>query len=179
MCEKGTVRLTIRNLCLDDLPFMLKLTGNPAVTRYIPDLINDAGMVRDWLRCLSPEDNEYLIAQRETGEPIGECSLTLQPGSGSCEIGYMLLPEYWGRGYGLETVQWLLALAADRGMTKVTAMTHPENSASKHLLEKLGFRKEAIGWMLQEVMDGMTMDSMETYAWVIKRTEDGQKSSLE
>ena len=78
----------------NDLAFMLKLTGNPAVIRYIPGMITDAKTMEAWLRSLRPEDHEYQILLRETGTPIGECSLTLNPDGRSCEVGFMLLPEY-------------------------------------------------------------------------------------
>ena len=67
----ATNRLVFRMLCSDDLKFMLKLTGNPEVVRYLPGMITDEGMMRSWLSSVQPEDNEYLICLKETGEPIG------------------------------------------------------------------------------------------------------------
>lgn len=54
----ATNRLVFRMLCSDDLEFMLKLTGNPEVVRYLPGMITDEGMMHSWLSSVQPEDNE-------------------------------------------------------------------------------------------------------------------------
>lgn len=138
MTTLSSERLSFRSLCVDDLSFMLTLTGNPAVVRYIPGMITDEGMMRGWISSLSPEDNELLIVLRESGIPIGECSLTLQEDEASCEIGYMLLPQYWHQGYGTETAHCLMKVAQAHGIRKITAMTHLKNEASVRLLKKTG-----------------------------------------
>lgn len=136
MIRLSSERLSFRPLCADDLNFMLMLTGNPDVVRYLPGMITDETMMRGWLASLHFEDNEFLIVLRDTSAPIGECSLTLQE-EGSCEIGYMLLPKYWNQGYGMETVSWLMTAAESLGIQKVTAMTHARNGASVRILQKL------------------------------------------
>ena len=50
----ATNRLGFRMLCSDDLEFMLKLTGNPEVVRYLPGMITDEGMMRSWLSSVQP-----------------------------------------------------------------------------------------------------------------------------
>lgn len=164
----ATDRLVFRMLCSDDLEIMLKLTGNPEVVRYLPGMISDEGMMRSWLSSVQPEDNEYLICLRETGEPIGECSLTLQEDGSSCEIGYMLLPQYWSLGYGTETAAWLLNMARSYDVLRITAMTHPQNTASIRILEKLRFEKYSIGWMLFETSDGMHDNQIDCYVYETK-----------
>lgn len=166
MHELYTERLVMAVLGPDDLSFMLKLTGNPDVIRYVPGMITDAPTMEAWLRSLKPEDHEYQILLRETGTPIGECSLTLNPDGRTCEVGYMLLPEYWEQGYGTEAVAWLIELATSLGMEKVTAMTHHDNAASSNLLKKLGFQREAIGWFLYENGDGLSDDCVDTYVYM-------------
>lgn len=158
-------RLLFRLLRAEDLQFMLELTGEPDVVRYLPGMITDKGMMRSWLSSLRPEDNEYLICLKETGVPIGECSLTLQTDETSCEIGYMLLPQYWNRGYGTEVAQWLMAMAEAYGVRRITARTHAQNGASVRILKKLSFRKYAIGWMLIDTPDGMQNSQLDSYMY--------------
>lgn len=158
-------RLLFRLLCAEDLKFMLALTGEPDVVQYLPGMITDEDMMRSWLSSLQPEDNEYLIFLKETGTPIGKCSLTLQPDESSCEIGYMLLPQYWNQGYGTEIAQWLMSMAESYGVSRITAMSHAQNAASVRILEKLGFKKYTIGWMLVDTPDGMQGSQIDSYMY--------------
>jgi len=158
-------RLMYRMLCADDLDFMLMLTGNPDVVRYLPGMITDEEMMRSWVSSVQPEDDEYLIRLKDSGEPIGECSLTRQPDGSSCEIGYMLLPQYWNQGYGTEIAEWLMNMAKACAVRRVTAMTHAQNTASVRILKKLGFKKNNIGWMLFETPDGLQDSQIDSYLY--------------
>lgn len=61
------------------------------------------------------------------------------------EIGYMLLPEFWGRGLGNEIAETLMEIArADPNLTRVYANTDPNNHASRKILIKQGFTSEEI-----------------------------------
>jgi RimJ/RimL family protein N-acetyltransferase len=73
-------------------------------------------------------------------------------GSPEVELGYRLLPAYWGQGLGTE------AAAASRdhafhdlGMTRLIAMIEPENVASIRVAEKIGMscEKEIHMWGLR------------------------------
>jgi [ribosomal protein S5]-alanine N-acetyltransferase len=60
------------------------------------------------------------------------------------EIGFQLLPQFWGAGYGSEAARAAIAYAFDViGATMLFAGRHPENEASHALLARLGF--ELIG----------------------------------
>lgn len=62
------------------------------------------------------------------------------------ELGYMLLPEFWGRGYGNEIAEILLEVAiSDLNLTRVYANTDPNNHASRKILINNGFTSEEIG----------------------------------
>jgi RimJ/RimL family protein N-acetyltransferase len=62
------------------------------------------------------------------------------------ELGYMLLPEFWGRGLGSEIAEMLLEVAiADPNLTRVYANTDPNNVASRKILINNGFASEEVG----------------------------------
>ena len=61
------------------------------------------------------------------------------------ELGYMLLPEQWGRGYASSLASRLLELAKEHELTVVTATIDPSHTASKKILTKLGFRSTYVG----------------------------------
>jgi ribosomal-protein-alanine N-acetyltransferase len=67
------------------------------------------------------------------------------------ELGYMLLPEFWGRGLGNEIAEILLDVAiSDPNLRRVYANTDPNNVASRKILINNGFASEEIG-----VIDGL------------------------
>jgi len=58
-------------------------------------------------------------------------------------IGYMLVKEERGKGYGGEAVQMMVDyLFLHKNIVRVQAETHPDNKASQRVLEKAGFRLE-------------------------------------
>ncbi len=138
--------VSLREINTEDADFMLRLVGDPKVTRFLPGMIQDREMLISWIHGLRPTDHEYIITIEETGEEIGECSLTKQ--GDSAEIGFMLLPKYWLQGYGTETVISLIVIAQDMRLKELTATTDSRNKATIRLLEKCGFKKQKHGWMV-------------------------------
>ena len=62
---------------------------------------------------------------------------------GCVAIGYMLVPNERGKGYGSEAVQLMVDyLFLTRDVGRIQAETHPENIGSRRVLEKAGFTKE-------------------------------------
>ena len=56
------------------------------------------------------------------------------------EIEYMLLPQYWNRGYGTALVKNLVHMAVTwKSGTNVIAITDPANICSQRILQKNGF----------------------------------------
>ncbi len=137
-------RIALRKICQDDAEFMVKLARDPETARYIPGLIADRKEMTDWINSLGDNDHEYIITLKDTCTPIGECDLTLL--GDSAEIGIMLLPGYWNKGYGTEAICALKDTAGELGVRELSAMTDAENAALIHVLTKLGFEKTAILW---------------------------------
>lgn len=140
-------RITLRKICPCDAEFMVRLARDPETSRYIPGLIVDLKEMTDWIRGLGDNDHEYIITLADTSTQIGECSLTLL--DDLAEIGIMLLPGYWNKGYGTETVCALKDKAGELGVRELSAMTDAENSALIHILTKLGFQKTAALWRVR------------------------------
>ena len=138
--------VSLREINTEDADFMMRLVSDRKVTRFLPGMIQDREMLISWIQSLRPSDHEYIITIEETGEEIGECSLTQQ--SDSAEIGFMLLPKYWLQGYGTETVTSLIEIAQDMRLKELTATTDAGNKAAIRSLEKCGFKKQKHGWMV-------------------------------
>lgn len=138
-------QVRLRPLTPEDTGFMIQLVSNPETTRFLPGMITDEVMMEEWIRSLKDSDNELIISCDDI--PVGECSLTVS--GTSAEIGLMLLPQYWRQGIGTVVVRQLLSLADTRGIGETTAVTDAGNEAAIALLEKAGFQRKKIGWMLR------------------------------
>lgn len=76
---------------------------------------------------------------------IGTATLRLNDDLLGAEIEYMLLPDYWGQGYGTEIVECLLKLATNyESVKEITAITIPSNIASKKVLLNNGFKSDCV-----------------------------------
>lgn len=59
------------------------------------------------------------------------------------EIGWRLLPEYWGRGYATEAAGACLAFGFETlGLQEVVAFTTPANRRSRRVMERVGMRHD-------------------------------------
>ena len=146
--------ITLRPIGPNDLDFICDLVNNSEVTKYIGGLIQDKNMLRTWIDHLAEANHEFIIVLDDV--PIGECSLTVN--GNNSEIGYMIHPEYWNQGVGTDTVRRLLSLAKSQGLKETTAVTDTNNTASVRILEKTGFRPDAIGWwMTGEELESLKM----------------------
>lgn len=74
-------------------------------------------------------------------EIIGDCKLVFfKNDTHVFEIGYLLRKEHWRKGLGTKICEYLLSLASTIDeKIDVIAVIHPENVASRKLLEKFGF----------------------------------------
>lgn len=80
------------------------------------------------------------VFERNTGELIGCCGL--RPfGPGTYEIGFHLRPEFWHRGIASEAAGAVINHAFTVLQAEsIFAGHHPENHASRSVLQKLGFK---------------------------------------
>jgi GNAT superfamily N-acetyltransferase len=84
----------------------------------------------------------WLVVRRADGRILGDLGTHGPPDSEGCvEIGYTLAPSARGQGIGTAAVAALVGrLAAVPGIRRLTAVTGAQNTASRHLLERQGFR---------------------------------------
>lgn len=136
--------LLIRSFAITDIDDLLRIACHPEVTRYTPNLIQDRETMMAWAKTMPATDHEFMILLDE--KVIGECSLDENNG----DIGIMLFPEYWRKGYGTEAVKWLMKVAVDLGLKTVQARTDQKNTACIGLFRSLGFTRIGMGWNLPE-----------------------------
>jgi RimJ/RimL family protein N-acetyltransferase len=60
------------------------------------------------------------------------------------EIGWQLHPDHWGHGYATEAGAAVLVHAFAAGISRVIAVTSPENLASQAVCRRLGMRHQGL-----------------------------------
>lgn len=156
-----TPRLQMREFTLDDAEAVVEFNANEEVTRYTGDAgmvktLEDAkGVITDvWLAEYKKYGYaRYALIHKGDNKIIGFCGVKFLEEEGLPDVGYRMLPEYWGQGLGTEAVQATMDYARDTlGLTKIIAEAVVENTASNHILKKVGLRHvdtyERDGFML-------------------------------
>lgn len=88
------------------------------------------------------ESGTYQVFSGEGGAFLGICSLWVKEDEAEAE--YMVLPEYWGRGYATEMLACLVQNARQiPSVKKIRGLVDPENIPSKRVLAKNGFALES------------------------------------
>lgn len=84
-------------------------------------------------------------SSNNVNEFIGLGSLILnEEKTSEAELGYMLLPEYWGKGYGSEIAKILIEKAKNNFIERLTAIIDPKNIPSRKILINSGFQSEKL-----------------------------------
>ena len=129
----------------DDIKLAEALWGNPEVTRFI--CASGIFTAEDIASRLETEiSNERIyhvqywpVFELSSFDFIGCCGLRPHDDN-KYELGFHLLPRFWGRGYATETAMAVIDYAFNRLNAKVLFAGHqPENAASAKVLQKLGF----------------------------------------
>jgi RimJ/RimL family protein N-acetyltransferase len=142
-----TERLTLREFVAGDAPFILALLNDPAWLHYIGDknirTLDDARAYIERVPAAMVARHGfglYAVSLKNDGTPVGMCGLIKRDTLDDVDIGFAFLPQYCGAGYAREAAEAVLDDGRERlGMTRVVAITMPENRRSVRLLEQLGF----------------------------------------
>ncbi|MBP6563257.1 MAG: GNAT family N-acetyltransferase [Neisseriaceae bacterium] len=94
-----------------------------------------------------PHLGNFRVEDAATGAYLGFAKLVIAHADAvEAELGYMLLPQYWGQGWGTQLAEALLARARDvPQLQQLVAIIDPQNVASRHILTRLGFVTTEVG----------------------------------
>jgi [ribosomal protein S5]-alanine N-acetyltransferase len=145
-----TQRLVLRPVIEGDLPELLQINGDDAVTKFLP--------YASWS---TPEDGQAWLARMHNLQATGTAQqLVMQrladgrvigtalvfkydEGSARAEIGYVVGRAHWREGYAREALRGLCTHAFNTlGLRRLEAEVNPANQASHQLLRQLGFTEE-------------------------------------
>lgn len=86
-----------------------------------------------------PDAGLYAVRKRGSDEFVGIAKFVYKDPH-EAEVGYGMLPEYWGKGYASEILDCMVKLSKKHHrVTKLIAIVNPENLSSKKVLAKKGF----------------------------------------
>jgi len=139
-------RLGFRCWSKDDLPLARELWGDIEVTRFFGGPFSDEEiserLEREITRMNTHQFQYWPIYLLADNEHVGCCGLRPYKLEDEIpELGFHLRPKYWGRGLAPEAARAVIDYAFETvGAKGLSAGHHPENMASKKVLEKLGFQ---------------------------------------
>ncbi len=134
MNQITTARLTLRRARIDDLDAVHEIMSNAEAMRFwsTPPYAS-IDETRDWLESMIDRSDDYLIELE--GRVIGKAGCWRVP-----EIGFILHPDCWGRGFARKALEALIPQLLSRfPAAPLTADVDPRNAASLGLLKRLGF----------------------------------------
>ena len=148
VCE--TARLRVRHLLDSDAPFILELLNEPDFIRNIGDrevrTLEDARRYIQHGPMVSYSQHGFglfLVELRDSGKPVGICGLLKRDYLQDVDVGFALRESYRGQGYAFEPAQAAMRHGQeDLGISRIVAITSPDNRASMKVLRKLGLEFE-------------------------------------
>ena len=140
-------RLSLRRLELEDDHEILFLRSDERVLQYLSipksNTLEDARAFIEKIQASIAADESvyWAISSRENNKLIGTiCLWNIVPKEKKAEIGYVLHPDWQGRGLMQEAVQAVLAYSFETlHLHLVEAYLHRDNKSSVALLKRTGF----------------------------------------
>ncbi|UFH35119.1 GNAT family N-acetyltransferase [Flavobacterium acetivorans] len=162
-----TERLLLRRVNNTDVNEIFELRSNPETMKYIPrPLVTTTEEALEHIAMIdakidSNEGINWAITLKGDSKLIGIIGhYRIKPEHYRAEIGYMLLPEYSGKGIVSEAVEEAVKYGFEiMKLHSIEAVIDPENNGSARVLEKLQFVKEA-HLKENEFFDGRFLDSV-------------------
>ena len=140
-----TERLIIREHVLSDAPFFFTLNSNYNVVKYTGDssfkTIEEAEKIVQYVMNQYKENGygRWLVAEKETGNPIGWCGLKFHADTKETDIGYRLLESAWGKGYATESAKACIDYGFKHfKLNRIIGDAMKENTSSINVFKKLG-----------------------------------------
>jgi ribosomal-protein-alanine N-acetyltransferase len=150
--EIATPRLRLRRARPGDLDDLHTILSHPLAMRYWSSLPHtDLAQTGAWLDAMiaaAPDESDDFIIELD-GQVIGKAGCWRLPA-----VGYILHPDYWGRGLATEALTAAIAHVFENfEVPALTADVDPRNAGSLALLIRLGFaetHRAARTWLIGE-----------------------------
>lgn len=169
-----TERLILRRFKETDIDMQYKIITDKRLATYIkfPELTKEEELdyIKKWIKIADKEQCEkWVITLKENNLPIGNISVNeINKKNNYCTIGYVVLHDYWGKGYATEaTIAVSDYLLKERNYYLVEAYCNENNKGSSKVLIKSGFIKDGYISNRRINIDG-TYSGVEYYSKQLK-----------
>jgi [ribosomal protein S5]-alanine N-acetyltransferase len=145
-----TERLRLRGFRAEDLPAHRAAVDDDAAVTWAHVRLPLHDSLRRWAERLEEWERAgfgmWIVEVPGTGEIIGHAGIQRLEGTDDVELGYYLGRSAWGKGYATEAARACLTYGFEKvGLPRIVATVRSENDASRHVLQKLGFRHDHDG----------------------------------
>jgi RimJ/RimL family protein N-acetyltransferase len=141
-----TKRLILRRFRPEDFDELYRMNSDPAIMKYVGNgsTRNHMQIVKELDMLIShyvrkPGLGIWATLLKDSNIFVGASGLVYFDNTEEIEIGYRMLKEYWCQGYATEASVGLLNYGFETlGLKKIVSSAHPENMASRRVMEKIG-----------------------------------------
>ena len=180
--ELTTPRLTLRRMMVVDYEDMYEYACRQDVTKYLTWRPHpDREYTREYLQYLGNRYAagmfyDWAVIYEPDCKMVGTCGFTsFNCSSDSAEVGYVLNPEYWGKGIATEALTRVLEFGFEElGLHRIEAKFIQENERSRRVMEKVGMTFEGVmreGMLIKGSYQSIGICSILRHEWQ-NRQED-------
>lgn len=152
MPELLTERLTLRKLMAADAADMYAYASRAEVTRYLTWYAHpDRAYTRQYLEYLGRRYAmgmfyDWAVIYEPDCRMVGTCGFTsFNCQSDSAEVGYVINPDYWGKGIAREALLRVMEFGfSELKLHRIEARFMEGNDRSRHLMESVGMTFEGM-----------------------------------
>jgi [ribosomal protein S5]-alanine N-acetyltransferase len=149
--ELNTSRFLLKQILPEDQAFIFKGLSNPQVIPFYgvqyKTLEGTKAQMEFYDRLWREKTGIWWkIIHRQTNESIGACGInSYQSDHEKAELGYWLMPEYWGKGVMKEVLPVMIQYVFRQWkLHRLEAVIEEGNESSVKLAERLGFKREGL-----------------------------------
>ena len=150
MLKLETERLTLRPPCIEDFEHVHAYASVPENVRFMVWGPNTEEDTRNYLNeCIEKWNAEPIMEYEfvitlKSDKVIGGCGIFLNKERNTAMLGWILHRDFWHHGYMTEAANTIMKYGFETlGLHRIYATCNAENTASFHVMERLGMRREA------------------------------------
>ena len=150
--KKETSRLVIRPLVEKDADEWLSFIMDKSATKYFPDEWKlKPEKSKEWIefQLTRYRENRYglqALIEKKSGKLVGQSGLLTQvvEGKDELEIGYHLLPDFWGNGYATEAAGEFKKMCFENRLAEsVISIIDIDNILSQKVAQRNGMKNDS------------------------------------
>ncbi|MEM1602193.1 MAG: GNAT family protein [Candidatus Bathyarchaeia archaeon] len=135
----------------DEIKEIVKIERHPMVRKWLVEYTDEEferelEEYKRFFREVQSNSRVDVLVAKTGGRVVGFLALWRMDDSGeqTTSIGISVHPDYWGRGIATSLIKESIRLAREKGIKRLIIETLEENSAMRHVAEKLGFKLEEV-----------------------------------